>query len=49
VPDTIAQVATACEVPKKWIRFRFEQAAHTACCILAVHTEFLIPQTGLPK
>ena len=32
MPETIAQVATACtcEVPKKQIRSLFEQAAHIA-------------------
>ena len=29
-PDTIAQVANACEVAKKTIRFLFEQAARIA-------------------
>ena len=30
MPDTIAQVANACEVAKKTIRSLFEQAAHIA-------------------
>ena len=47
--ETIAQVATACEVPKKTVRSLFEQVARIAvtCPVL---TEFLIlepPRTGI--